>query len=201
MAIRACRPSCPRLQALLNEGAMSETVNVDTARTLRDRGVIAEQLRVEDVELLSRFGILRAGIRLDGTELVDEEQARWPARADDEALARHAPRWLGERLRGGAIIDTGFFLGPHAFYAWLRARDDETRDAIHMNRISRINQLFGHEALDQAQRKDARFVNTCMKITLSGAAVSDGLEDGRVVSGVSLLQLPDSGKPLARRPH
>ena len=119
----------PRLQALLNEGAMSEKVNVDTARTLRDRGVIAEQLRVEDVELLSRFGIRRAGIRLDGTELVDEEHARWPARVDDEALARHAPRWLGERLRGGAIIDAGFFLGPQAFYVWLRAWDDETRDA------------------------------------------------------------------------
>ena len=53
-----------------------------------------------------------------------------------------------------------------------------------MNRISRLNQLFGLEALDRAQRKDARFVNTCMKMTLSGAAVSDGLEDGRVVSGV-----------------
>jgi hypothetical protein len=34
------------------------------------------------------------------------------------------------------------------------------------------------------QRKDGRFINTCLMVTLSGGIVSDGLEDGRVVSGV-----------------
>ena len=33
-------------------------------------------------------------------------------------------------------------------------------------------------------RVDARFVNNAMMATLLGAVVSDGLEDGRVVSGV-----------------
>jgi hypothetical protein len=33
-------------------------------------------------------------------------------------------------------------------------------------------------------RVDARFINTAMMVTLLGAVVSDGLEDGRVVSGV-----------------
>jgi len=33
-------------------------------------------------------------------------------------------------------------------------------------------------------RKDARFVNTCMMMTLNGSAVSDGLENNRVISGV-----------------
>ena len=35
-----------------------------------------------------------------------------------------------------------------------------------------------------AQRSHARFVNTTMMLTTLGAAVSDGLADGRVVSGV-----------------
>jgi hypothetical protein len=34
------------------------------------------------------------------------------------------------------------------------------------------------------QRRDARFFNICMMATALGAAVSDGLEDGQVVSGV-----------------
>ena len=35
-----------------------------------------------------------------------------------------------------------------------------------------------------AQRRDARFINSAMMATLGGALVSDGLADGRVVSGV-----------------
>ena len=47
-----------------------------------------------------------------------------------------------------------------------------------------VNHLFGNQELATAQRRDARFLNTTMMVTLSGGACSDGLEDGRVVSGV-----------------
>ena len=53
-----------------------------------------------------------------------------------------------------------------------------------MRSVRRINHLYGHEEIDRLQRKNARFINTCMKVTLSGHVVSDGLEDGRVISGV-----------------
>ena len=54
-----------------------------------------------------------------------------------------------------------------------------------MCRVSNVNQLYGdHQALASLQRRGARFFNTCMMATLTGAAVSDGLEDGHVVSGV-----------------
>ena len=54
-----------------------------------------------------------------------------------------------------------------------------------MTRVSDINQLYGgRESLDALQRRAARFFNTCMMATALGAAVSDALEDGRVVSGV-----------------
>jgi len=44
--------------------------------------------------------------------------------------------------------------------------------------------LYGGEDAKSRARTKARFVNSTMMVTLLGAAVSDGLEDGRVVSGV-----------------
>jgi hypothetical protein len=54
-----------------------------------------------------------------------------------------------------------------------------------MSGVSFVNQLDGDDqALKIAQRRDGRFINSSMMATLLGAAVSDGLADGRVVSGV-----------------
>jgi hypothetical protein len=54
-----------------------------------------------------------------------------------------------------------------------------------MCRISRVNRLHrGIEPLAAQHRRAARFFNTCMIATCLGAAASDALEDGRLVSGV-----------------
>ncbi|WDJ97294.1 acetyl-CoA hydrolase [Xanthomonas campestris pv. incanae] len=101
--------------------------------------------------------------------------------ADGTADAADAARLADE----GEFLHGAFYLGSPAFYAWLRALDPKLRSAIGMRRISEINQLYGgNEALERLQRRDARFFNSCMMATALGAAVSDGLEDGRVVSGV-----------------
>jgi acyl-CoA hydrolase len=51
--------------------------------------------------------------------------------------------------------------------------------------VSFTNELLGPGwERKLAQRRDARFMNTTMMVTLGGALVSDGLADGRVVSGV-----------------
>jgi hypothetical protein len=50
--------------------------------------------------------------------------------------------------------------------------------------VSFTNEIFGDEARKRAARVDARFINSAMMVTLLGAAVSDGLDDGQVVSGV-----------------
>ena len=55
---------------------------------------------------------------------------------------------------------------------------------IDMTRIDFINQLYGDDVLKRAQRRKARFINTTMIVTLLGAAASDALESGQVVSGV-----------------
>jgi len=84
----------------------------------------------------------------------------------------------------GPVLQAAFFLGPRDFYRELCEMPDEQRDTILMTSVSRVNDLYGEESLARRQRHDARFINICMMMTLFGAAVSDALDDGRVVSGV-----------------
>jgi acyl-CoA hydrolase len=82
-----------------------------------------------------------------------------------------------------AVLHAGFFVGNQAFYRELRELPRETLDLIAMTGISFTNTLDGDQAAKRAQRSHARFINTAMVVTLLGAASSDQLEDGRVVSG------------------
>ncbi|KYG63967.1 acetyl-CoA hydrolase [Bdellovibrio bacteriovorus] len=78
-----------------------------------------------------------------------------------------------------------FYLGSKDFYAWLRGLKGPDHEGLSMTRVSKINDLYDpHEMALRRQRKDARFFNTCMSVTLLGGAASDTLEDGNVVSGV-----------------
>jgi acyl-CoA hydrolase len=60
----------------------------------------------------------------------------------------------------------------------------EERAKFAMTSISFVNQLYGGEEAKRRARVDARFINDAMMVTLLGAVVSDGLDDGRIVSGV-----------------
>jgi acyl-CoA hydrolase len=85
----------------------------------------------------------------------------------------------------GSVMDAGFFLGSRPFYDFLRELEPDERRLFRMMSVERINQLYGgSEELEVLQRRRARFFNTCMMTTVTGAAVSDGLDDHRVVSGV-----------------
>ncbi len=84
----------------------------------------------------------------------------------------------------GTLVHAGFFLGPKQFYRRLRDMPAEQLAKIRMVAVSFTNQLYGDEENKRAARVGARFVNSAMMATLMGAIVSDGLEDGRVVSGV-----------------
>ncbi|MBX3522933.1 MAG: acetyl-CoA hydrolase [Xanthobacteraceae bacterium] len=84
----------------------------------------------------------------------------------------------------GTLVHGGFFLGPKNFYQRLREMDDASRAKIQMKAISFVNQLYGDEEKKRAARAKARFINNGMMATLLGAVVSDGLDNGGVVSGV-----------------
>jgi len=85
----------------------------------------------------------------------------------------------------GALLHGAFILGPRAFYEELRAMPDAERALFQMMPVSFTNELLGPDwELKIAHRRDARYINSTMMATLGGAAISDGLADGRVVSGV-----------------
>src|SRR5262249_24882904 len=84
----------------------------------------------------------------------------------------------------GVILYAGFFLGSRAFYRALRETPHAMRAKLNMTSISFVNQLYGDEATKRRARVKARFVNNAMLATALGAVVSDGLENGQVVSGV-----------------
>ena len=91
---------------------------------------------------------------------------------------------LKREVDGGVILHGAFFLGPKSFYRALREMSPEQIARIQMMPVSFTNELYGDEELKRRARIDARFVNNAMMATLMGAAVSDGLENGQVVSGV-----------------
>lgn len=173
------------LQQLVNSGQIvAGAVTPATLRALLDAGRVRSPLDAHDLAFLQHYGVLDASVFIDGEHLV-----RGTARvANDlhspEGLARVAATLLGERLARGHFMSAGFFLGPRDFYARLRSLPARTLAQIDMTRIDFINQLHGQEALKRAQRRQARFINTTMMVTLLGAACSDALESGQVVSGV-----------------
>jgi hypothetical protein len=84
----------------------------------------------------------------------------------------------------GVLLHGAFFLGPKSFYRALREMTPAQLARIQMMPVSFTNQLYGDEDSKRRARVDARFVNNAMMATLMGAAISDGLENGQVVSGV-----------------
>ena len=84
----------------------------------------------------------------------------------------------------GAVLHGAFFLGPKSFYRSLRDMTPDQLSRIQMMPVSFTNELYGDEEAKRRARVDARFVNNAMMATLMGAVISDGLENGQVVSGV-----------------
>jgi hypothetical protein len=84
----------------------------------------------------------------------------------------------------GVVLHGAFFLGPKSFYRALREMTPSQIARIQMMPVSFTNQLYGDEDAKRRARLDACFVNNAMMATLMGAAISDGLEGGQVVSGV-----------------
>jgi acyl-CoA hydrolase len=84
----------------------------------------------------------------------------------------------------GALLHAAFFVGSRAFYRELREMPPAELEKFRMTAVSYVNEIYGDEAAKRRARVKARFVNGALMATLLGAIVSDGLENGQVVSGV-----------------
>ncbi|EHR69153.1 hypothetical protein BurJ1DRAFT_0256 [Burkholderiales bacterium JOSHI_001] len=177
------------LQHLINDGRIDAAlVTPQTLRALWQVGRIASPLSADDVRFLVHHGVLHPGTHIEGGHLVGDGRRVPNELHTDEGFEAVATQLLGTRLAHGIFMTGGFFLGPNDFYERLRSMPPQELAKIDMTRIDFINQLYGHAPGDsdlrRAQRVKARFMNTTMMVTLLGAAVSDGLESGQVVSGV-----------------
>jgi acyl-CoA hydrolase len=152
--------------ARLGTERSAELVTAEGGRGPFGPGVFAStEMFVDQILDLYRAGVLR---RLVYDNLEDQKAAL-----------------RGEHVPGGQVLHAGFFLGPRGFYGALRSLHESDLARFSMRGVGYVNQLYGpDQELKVLQRRHARFVNTTMMVTLLGAAISDGLEDGRVVSGV-----------------
>jgi acyl-CoA hydrolase len=173
------------LQRLLNEGRLSGSIGPDSLTTLCEAGVVNPVLSAEDTELLKRFGILRPDVGFqDGLLVLPNSTRLVPDLKDRGTLQRITQDALGAKLSGGVLVHAAFFLGSQYFYDALHKMPEPERRMFAMEAVSTVNELFSNVELEQLQHRHSRFLNICMKMTLLGAAVSDSLDDGRVVSGV-----------------
>lgn len=172
------------LQQLINQGRCKpEQVS---ARVLDDLAELdVREITPSDFEVFKRHGLFKEGVLLQGVHFVLPNGQRVLANLADKAtrLALEASG-LGKVLCNGTVLHAGFYLGPTSMYTALKNMPAKERSSIHMLGVEHVNQLDLNHRLYSAQREHARFVNTGIMATLSGAVVSDGLEDGRVISGV-----------------
>ncbi len=173
------------LQRLLNDDEIEETFSDEILQKLIEARAIHADLTFADFQFLQEFGVLKESCSWqEGCLVLPGGDRVQPDLKNIEILQRIQNEALGTRLRNGAVAHGGFFLGPRSFYDFLKKLPVAERKLFRMKRISQINQLYGHEEIDRLQRTNGRFINTCMKVTLNGAACSDALENGGQVSGV-----------------
>lgn len=172
------------LQRLLDDGQIGERLNLRTLEAFSAAGM--QRMSSAEFNEFRDAGVFRDELQYDRGMLISPDGGHIQVNFQDPASrAEIAKTCLGERLRNGVLVDAGFFFGPKAFYAGLRQLDAAERRLFAMRGISFVNELSGPEwELKIAQRRHARFINTTMVVTGLGAAVSDALGDGRVVSGV-----------------
>jgi acyl-CoA hydrolase len=171
-----------RLQQLAAADALDAQGRARSVQVLLDAGLAA---RVDAAALawLQRSGLLDASVQIRDDLLQLPDGRQLSANLADPHTQAALQAYLGP-ARGGVILHGGFFLGPADFYQRLRDLDPERLGRFAMTGIGFVNQLYGDEPLKRLQRRDARFINTAFNMTLLGAAVSDQLEGGRVLSGV-----------------
>ncbi len=177
------------IQRLINEGKIDEKVTPKTLEYLIKEGAVRPRLSFEDFNFLCEFGIFKSGLKFENGMIYAGNQEIPADLSDSQNLELVVQHCLGDTLKNDILIHGGFFLGPEGFYQALNDMSEEERRKIFMTSVLNVNQLYGNnryysEELKVLQRRHGRFVNACLMVALSGAVVSDGLENGQVISGV-----------------
>jgi acyl-CoA hydrolase len=173
------------LERLLAAGQLSARLDPGIWRLLHEAGA-GPVLSAAEFATLKRHGVFREEVEFAAGRVRLPGRGWIAADLTDAASCRRlTEECLGRELRNGQVLHAAFFLGPRGFYAALRELSESDRAQFGMRGVAFVNQLYGaDQELRVLQRRAARCVNTTMMVTLLGAAVSDALESGQVVSGV-----------------
>jgi len=172
------------LQLGLNSDEISPAVDERLYDYARANNVIPARLDAGTLVDLQYWGIVGPTATLEADKLLLAGQALANNMDDPQTKSAVLAAAQGCELRHGRVLHGGFFLGPADFYRKLRELDAAGQEQICMTGVRRTNQLLLDYPLYCAQRQQARFINTGMMVTLTGAVASDALEDGTVISGV-----------------
>ena len=171
------------LQELLNNRVITETITPEMLDLFVDHHIIHERLTQADFSVLMKYGVITGPLGFRDDRILCNGESFSPDLRDEKTrdlLNRH----LGDLLQEGVVCHGSFFIGPKDFYDSLNNMPESERKLFSMTGVDYVNQLYGDEKLKSLQRRHGRFVNAGMMVTLLGAVVSDGLENGNIVSGV-----------------
>jgi hypothetical protein len=156
-------------------GSLGEAVAQALVLRQRDNGAFCT--------LLTRLGYDRARDAAVCTERFDAGLYGCSELFVEGMLDLHRAGIL-KREVDGIVLHAGFFVGSRGFYRALRDMPRGELQKFCMTAITFVNELYGDEDVKRRARINARFLNDAMMATLLGDVISDGLDDGRVVSGV-----------------
>ncbi|MEO6697971.1 MAG: acetyl-CoA hydrolase/transferase C-terminal domain-containing protein [Paraperlucidibaca sp.] len=172
------------LQQLVNDERIDpQAITPAALDALESLGV--RVIRTQDFQRLQYHGFFNDATRYDSGYLIAPDGTRVIANvAEPYSRKVIGEQCLGTALKNGIVLHGGFFLGPRSMYQAIHDMTPAENARICMTGVNKVNQLDLNPRLYKAQRIHARFMNTGIMATLSGALVSDGLADGRVISGV-----------------
>lgn len=173
------------IQKAINDGLITDKINPQILENLINCQYIPYQLNSNELRKLKHIGLIKPECAIEEDLLITPSGKSFlPDLKNKKSKYLFLNECLGKSLINGSILHAAFFLGSTGFYQWLQQLNEQEKQLFQMTTVSRINQLYGGESLDRAQRIKARFINTTMKVNLVGAACSDGLSNHQVVSGV-----------------
>jgi len=178
------------IQKIVSQGVTPKyKVSAKVIDALLENKAINTILTSKDFYKLKDYGIFKDEVLFESDKIINGSKSYSLDLSDEKNKKEICDNCLGDTLKKGFWIHGGFFIGPQKFYDSLNNLSEEERGLINMTSVLNVNQLYGNndyssEDLKVLQRKNARFLNTGLMVTLSGAAISDGLENGKVLSGV-----------------
>ena len=174
-----------QIQSLLNQEIITEKIQENIIEILLQHEVLDEFITKKQMQRLQNLGILKADLQMQKGYMIDSKGKKYKTDLFEyKNIKAIQENCLGDKLKQGVLLHGAFFLGSRWFYRWLHELNENHRELFQMTPVSQVNELYGGEELDRVQRIKARFINTCMKVDLLGAAASDTLDNNQVVSGV-----------------